>query len=113
MGAWALVLGAKAASEQTHHGPRQSQPPTSEIYTLDSEGTAKHTEKPTKILEWSALPLLDTSSSERTQSDTSSCQMALHSGAKKTTGHPTQGTNLASSEQMQENTRSFNGYTEG
>ena len=91
---------------------KQSQPPTSETYTLDSEGATKHTEKPTKILEWSALPLLDTSSSERTQSDTSSCPIALHSGAKKTTGHPSQGTNLASSEQMQEHTRSFSGYTE-
>ncbi|EDL18014.1 mCG22570 [Mus musculus] len=90
----------------------ESQPPTSETYTLDSEGATKHTEKPTKILEWSALPLLDTSSSERTQSDTSSCPIALHSGAKKTTGHPSQGTNLASSEQMQEHTRSFSGYTE-
>lgn len=29
------------------------------------------------------------------------------------TGHPPQGTNLASSEQMQEDTKSFNEYTEG
>lgn len=79
----------------------------------DSEGAIKHTEKPAKTLEWSALPLVDTSSLESTESDTTSSQMALHSGAKKMTGHPPQGTNLASSEQTQECTRSSNGYTEG
>ncbi|XP_034369664.1 lamin tail domain-containing protein 2 [Arvicanthis niloticus] len=88
------------------------QPPASEVDAWDSEGAIKHTEKPVKILEWSALPLVDTSSLESTESDTTSSQMALHSGAKKMTGHPPQGTNLASSEQTQECTRSSNGYTE-
>lgn len=80
--------------------------------TWDSECTLKHVKKPSKILEWGALPLANTSSSEGANSDSSSCQIALHSRAKKVTGHPHQGTNLAS-EQTQECTRSFSGYTEG
>ncbi|XP_063120006.1 lamin tail domain-containing protein 2 isoform X3 [Rattus norvegicus] len=95
-----------------HSDQKLSQPPASEVDACDSECATKHTEKPTKTLEWSALPLVDTSSSESIESDISSSQMVLHSGAKTTTGHPPQGPNLAASEQMQECTRSVNGYTE-
>ncbi|XP_028642695.1 lamin tail domain-containing protein 2 [Grammomys surdaster] len=94
-----------------HLDQKLSQPPASEVDAWDSEDAIKHKEKPAKILEWSTLPLVDTSSLESTESDISSCQMVLHSEAKKMTGQPPQGTNLAS-EQMQECTRSFNGYTE-
>ncbi|CAO2583855.1 Lamin tail domain-containing protein 2 [Lemmus lemmus] len=87
--------------------PHQS----SEMDTWDSEGVLKHVKKPSKIVEWGTLPLAKTSSSEGADSDSSSFQIALHSGAKKVTGHPPQRTNLAS-EQMQECTRSFSGHTE-
>ncbi|XP_049993209.1 lamin tail domain-containing protein 2 isoform X1 [Alexandromys fortis] len=87
--------------------PHQS----SEMDTWDSECTLKHVEKPSKILGWGALPLANTRSSEGADSDSSSCQIALHSGAKKVTGHPPQGTDLAS-EQTQECTRSFSRHTE-
>ncbi|OBS70903.1 hypothetical protein A6R68_00572 [Neotoma lepida] len=95
-------------SEQKLPQPHQS----SEMDTWDSECTVKHMEKPGKILEWKTLPLVDSSSSEGTNSDSSSCQIVLHSGAKKVTGHPPQRTDLASSEQIQECTRSFSGHTE-
>lgn len=78
--------------------------------TWDSQCTLKHVEKPSKILEWGTLPLANTSSSEGAGSDSSSCQIGLHSGAKKVTGHPPQGTDLSSE---QECTRSFSGHTEG
>ncbi|GAB1292894.1 1600016N20Rik protein [Apodemus speciosus] len=95
-----------------HSDQKMSQPLTSEMDAWDLEGTTKHTEKPAKILEWGTLPSVDTGSPESTESDTSSCQMVLHSGAKTTTDHPPQGTNLVSSEKTQECTRSFNGYTQ-
>lgn len=77
----------------------------------DSE-SVKHVEKPGKSLEWSALPVVDNSSSEGTDSDYSSCQLVLHSGGKVVTGHSPQGTDLTS-EQMQESTRSGSGHMEG
>ncbi|CAH6793336.1 lamin tail domain-containing protein 2 [Phodopus roborovskii] len=94
-------------SDQKLPQPYQS----SEMDTWDSECALKHVEKPSKIVEWSALPLADTSSSEGADSDSGSYQIVLHSGAKKVTGHPPQGTDLTS-EQMQECTRSFSGHTE-
>ncbi|XP_036035658.1 lamin tail domain-containing protein 2 [Onychomys torridus] len=86
--------------------------PSSDMDTWDSECVNKSTEKPGKILEWSALPLVDTSSSEGTDSDSNSYQIVLHSGAKKVTGHPLQGTDLAASEQIQECAGSFSGHME-
>lgn len=78
--------------------------------TWDSECAIKSMEKPGKILEWSALPLVDSSSSD---SDSNSYQIVLHSGTKKVSGHPAQGTDLAASEQIQECTGSFSGHMEG
>ncbi|XP_051001588.1 lamin tail domain-containing protein 2 [Acomys russatus] len=86
--------------------------PSYETDGRDSEYTTKHTEKPGKVLEWSTLPSMDTSSSEGFDSDTSSCQVVLRSGAKKVTGHPPQETDLTSSEQMQEWARSYSGHKE-
>ncbi|KAL6035903.1 hypothetical protein STEG23_018272 [Scotinomys teguina] len=95
-------------SEQKLPQPHQS----SEMDTWDSECTIKHMKKPGKILEWSTLPLVDTSSSEGTNSDSHSYQTVLYSGAKKVTGHPLQGTDLTSSDGIQECTGSISGHME-
>ncbi|KAL1789108.1 lamin tail domain-containing protein 2 isoform X1 [Sigmodon hispidus] len=95
-------------SDQKLPQPHQS----SEMDSWDSECAIKHMEKPSKVLEWSALPLVDNSSSEGADSDSSSYQIVLHSGAKKVAGHPLQKTDLASSEQIPECTGSFSGQTE-
>nr|XP_006977270.1 lamin tail domain-containing protein 2 isoform X1 [Peromyscus maniculatus bairdii] len=83
--------------------------PSPDMDTWDSECAIKSMEKPGKILEWSALPLVDSSSSD---SDSNSYQIVLHSGTKKVSGHPAQGTDLAASEQIQECTGSFSGHME-
>lgn len=79
----------------------------------DTESVTKNTEKPGKTLEWSALPSVDTSNTEGADSDASSHQIVLHSGAKKVTDHPLQGADLAFSEKMQEYARSSSRHTEG
>ncbi|XP_059120620.1 lamin tail domain-containing protein 2 isoform X1 [Peromyscus eremicus] len=86
--------------------------PSYDMDTWDSECAIKSMEKPGKILEWSALPLVDSSSSGGTDSDSNSYQIVRHSGTKKVSGHPAQGTDLAASEQIQECTRSFSGHME-
>ncbi|XP_040607510.1 lamin tail domain-containing protein 2 isoform X3 [Mesocricetus auratus] len=100
------------SSMSFHSDQKMAQPhQSSEMDTRDTEYILKHVEKPSKNLEWSALPLVDNSSSEGADSDSSSCQIVQHSGAKKVTGHPPQGTDLTS-EQVQECTRSSSGHME-
>ncbi|ERE79700.1 Intermediate filament containing protein [Cricetulus griseus] len=100
-------------SNMSYHSDHKLPQPqqSSEMDASDSE-SVKHVEKPGKSLEWSALPVVDNSSSEGTDSDYSSCQLVLHSGGKVVTGHSPQGTDLTS-EQMQESTRSGSGHMEG
>ncbi|XP_055462768.1 lamin tail domain-containing protein 2 [Psammomys obesus] len=85
---------------------------SSKMDSSDTESVTKHTEKPGKILDWSTLPSADTSNTEGADSDSSSHQIVLHSGAKKVTDHPPQGTDLAFSERMQECPRSNSSHTE-
>ncbi|KAM4847041.1 lamin tail domain-containing protein 2 isoform 1-T3 [Thomomys bottae] len=104
-----LLTNIKSSVEQRQSQSRLS--PSLDTCSLDSPD--KHLEKPSRTLEWSSLPVADTSSSEGADMDSQHCQSMLHSQERKVTGYPPQATDLSSSEQIQTWTGSFGKDTEG
>nr|XP_020037532.1 lamin tail domain-containing protein 2 [Castor canadensis] len=87
--------------------------PSPPLDTWDSDSPGKHRKKPGKRLQWRSLPWVATSSSGYAGSDSSSCQLVLHSQVQKVTEYPPQVTGLTSAEQIQTCSRSFSKDTEG
>uniref|UniRef100_A0A8C0ZQL4 LTD domain-containing protein n=1 Tax=Castor canadensis TaxID=51338 RepID=A0A8C0ZQL4_CASCN len=86
--------------------------PSPPLDTWDSDSPGKHRKKPGKRLQWRSLPWVATSSSGYAGSDSSSCQLVLHSQVQKVTEYPPQVTGLTSAEQIQTCSRSFSKDTE-
>ncbi|XP_048217075.1 lamin tail domain-containing protein 2 isoform X2 [Perognathus longimembris pacificus] len=103
-----LLTNIKSSVEQRQ--PQARPPPSLDTWSLDYPD--KHLERPGKNLEWSSLPVVGTSSSEGTDTDSNHCQPILRSQEQKGTGYPAQATDLSSSEQIQAWTDSFSKETE-
>ncbi|XP_010638635.1 lamin tail domain-containing protein 2 isoform X2 [Fukomys damarensis] len=100
-----LLTSIHSSSEQ-----KQPQLPSG----LDSPGSpGKLVGKQHKSLEWSTLSCMGTSSLGVAESDSSSCQLVLHSRVQKVIGHPPPAADTVSSEQMEVLAKSFSGDSEG